>query len=143
MCCRDVPSMSPARILATSTSSARSGVRLRVRESHKWQSTRHQRDISGAKRSVVPSHRGWGRATTLLSVLEVRHGSLDSTPAQDSVSSLVGLIEEVALWENSSLTIKLSPTGCLFSTLGVAPFLGNQVATGFEVKSLGELRQVV
>ncbi len=45
--------------------------------------SRHQRDISGAKRSVVPSHRGWGRATTLLSVLEVRHGSLDSTPAQD------------------------------------------------------------
>jgi hypothetical protein len=29
------------------------------------------------------SIRGWGRATTLLSVLEVRHGSLDSTPAQD------------------------------------------------------------
>ena len=45
--------------------------------------SRHQRDISRAKRSVVPSHRGWGRATTLLSVLEVRHGSLDSTPAQD------------------------------------------------------------
>src|SRR5208282_1499231 len=45
--------------------------------------SRHQRDISGAKRSVVPSHRGWGSATTLLSVLEVRHGSLDSTPAQD------------------------------------------------------------
>ena len=76
-------------------------------------------------------------------MLEVRHGSLDSTPAQDSVSSLGGLREEAALWGKSRISIKPSQTGCPFSTLGVAPFLGNQVATGFEVKSLGELRQVV
>jgi hypothetical protein len=47
----------------------------------------------------------------LLSVLEVRHGSLDSTPAQDSKSSLVGLSNLVALWEKSRIAIKLSQTG--------------------------------
>jgi hypothetical protein len=64
------------------------------------------------------------------------------TPAQDSVSSLGGLREEVALWEKSTITRKVSQTGCLFSTLGSAPFLMNQVSTGLEVKSEDDPRQV-
>jgi hypothetical protein len=31
----------------------------------------------------------------------------------------------------------------LFSTIGIAPFLGDEISTGLEVKSLGDLRQVV
>jgi hypothetical protein len=65
------------------------------------------------------------------------------TPAQDSVSSLGGLREEVALWGKPRFSIKSSPTLCPISTLGVGPFLGDQVATGFEVQSLGELGEVV
>jgi hypothetical protein len=57
---------------------------------------------------------GWGRATILLSVLEVRHGSLDSTPAQDFVSSLIGLKDFVALWENFRIAIKQRQVGCVF-----------------------------
>jgi hypothetical protein len=64
------------------------------------------------------------------------------TPAQDSVSSLGGLREEVALREKSTTTRILSQTGCRFSTLGSAPFLMNQVSTGLEVKSDDDLRQV-
>lgn len=60
MCCRDVPSMSPARILATSTRSARSGVRLRVRESHKWQSTPTRYQWSEALGCPFPSGMGEG-----------------------------------------------------------------------------------
>jgi hypothetical protein len=59
------------------------------------------------------------------------------------VSSLGGLRGEAALWGNSSLTIKRGQTGCRFSTPEVAPFLGDQVATGSEVKRLSELGQVV
>ena len=84
---------------------------------------------------VVPSHLGWGRATTLLSVLEVRHGSLDSTPAQDSVSSLGGLREEAALWEKFNITMHPTQTGCLFETLGIPPVLKNQVS--LRIASLG------
>jgi hypothetical protein len=86
---------------------------------------------------------GWGRATTLLSVLEVRHGSLDSTPAQDFVSSLIGLKDFAALWGNLKLLKNRVKSAACLSAPGIAPILGNQLSTGFEVKSFGELRQVV
>jgi hypothetical protein len=50
----------------------------------------------------------------LLSVLLVRHGSLDSTPAQDSGCSLVGLSNLVALCEKFNVTIHPRQNGCLF-----------------------------
>jgi hypothetical protein len=84
-----------------------------------------------------------GRATILLSVLKARHGSLDSTPAQDFASSLEGLKDAMALWRKYSITRKPSQTRGVFSRLGIAPFLGDQVSTGLEVKGLGDLRQVV
>jgi hypothetical protein len=91
--------------------------------------SRHQRHLGGASNAIVPSHVGWGRATTLLSVLLVRHGSLDSTPAQDSVSSLGGLREEAALWEKFSSANHPTRTRCFFETLGLPPVLGHREKT--------------
>src|SRR4051794_16575438 len=117
------------------------GIRTLTGKNHEWQSTPTPYRWSVRLGCPFPSGMGEGNNSPVGAGGATRLTGL--TPAQDSVSSLVGLREEAALWEKSRLSIKPSRTGCPFSTLGVAPFLGDQVATGFEVQRLGELGQVV
>src|SRR3954470_23497495 len=93
------------------------GIRTQTWKNREWQSTPTPYRWSVRLDCPFPSEMGEGNNSPVGAFGATRLTGL--TPAQDSVSSLVGLREEAALWEKSRFSRKLSPTRCPFSTLGV------------------------
>src|SRR5579883_1290350 len=117
------------------------GIRTQTWKNREWQSTPTPYRWSVRLGRPVPSGMGEGNNSPVGAFGATRLTGL--TPARDSVSRLGGRREEAALWGKSRLPIESGPSGCPVSTPGVAPFVGDQVPTGFEVQRLGELGQVV
>src|SRR4051812_2564496 len=93
---------------------------------------RHRRQIGGAYGSVVPFPPRGVRATTLLSVLKVRHGSLESPRRKTHRVASKG--QERRWRSEKSLALPYDPVKPDASfQRSRSPLLGDQVGTGLEI----------